>query len=748
MMRRALLPLLGVALAPPGIQAADHVEFRLGNGTVIHFTTTTPILLDGEKLPEVSFDGRSQARVAGLHLKRRIERIAGGYRIQLSVTNTRNKPVALRALVPLQITGQSNLLVTGSAVQDWKVFRLARHKNDIPGPFRPTLLDDASRDAASDNSGGSHADDPSRSEAQAIRFHSDPGFVVMADNKPASTHLFIGFDGQTEHLNDVLIELDHKRTALARLAAVAEFDGAALPPGATRETHPLYIQTGKNADLLLSDHVQRIRKRYGARLSKLRNIFCTWYFYGPEILADDLRKDLAEMKRRPVQFDTFLIDYNWSSNFGDWNANPARFPEGMQQIADEIRAAGLAPGIWTCPFLIKPDAVVLRKYPDLPLRDRSGKHVRFEMSGMGSFYVVDPTAPSAEAFLTELCRKLTGWGYRYLKFDFVRAIVLNENAQFHDRTMNRAQAYRRGMSVLRAAAGDTHIGVWGGLFEANAGIVNINRSGSDVRGHWDPFGDYSHETRYPVRMRQTFARAFYDEKLWTSDQDALQLRRRSIPWRTTRPHLSIGRFTDEEAFSTVVYRFLGGGVVQVSEKLDELSQDRYDLYKMVIPTYAPVAQRFGDWSGYLPEYFVSHFKNHKSLPPWAVVTLCNWNGRAPKRLGFAISDVPDLPEAARYAAFEFKTQKFLGVFKPTDRIELDVDTHASRVIRLTPLPVEGSYLIGGNLNLSCGMEIERTDGRQITLRPPVQKVVSEFTYLSWKDGNASIDAIKLGRGSQ
>ena len=46
----------------------------------------------------------------------------------------------------------------------------------------------------------------------------------------------------------------------------------------------------------------------------------------------------------------------------------------------------------------------------------------------------------------------------------------------------------------------------------------------------------------------------------------------------------MGIFTDEEAFSTVVYRFLGGGVVQVSEKLDELDQDRYDMYKMVIPT--------------------------------------------------------------------------------------------------------------------------------------------------------------------
>ena len=100
----------------------------------------------------------------------------------------------------------------------------------------------------------------------------------------------------------------------------------------------------------------------------------------------------------------------------------------------------------------------------------------------------------------------------------------------------------------------------------------------------------------PVRMRQTFARSFYDEKLWTSDQDALQLRRGKRVWRTTKPHLSMGLFSDEEAFSTVVYRFLGGGMVQVSEKLTDLDQDRYDLYKAVIPTYAPVAHRFRPWT--------------------------------------------------------------------------------------------------------------------------------------------------------
>jgi hypothetical protein len=252
----------------------------------------------------------------------------------------------------------------------------------------------------------------------------------------------------------------------------------------------------------------------------------------------------------------------------------------------------------------------------------------------------------------------------------------------------------------------------------------------------------SYKDRYPVRMRQTFARAFYDRgRLWTSDQDALQLRRRTEQWRNTKVHISMGVFTDEEAFSTVVYRFLGGGVVQVAEKLDELDQDRYDLYKMVLPTYAPVAKPFGGWDDYLPEYFASSFGGSANLPPWSVVSLCNWNGNARKELSFRIGDVPELPRAASYAAFEFRTQKWLGMFSPDDVIRLELPPHGARVIRLTPICGDGDYLIGTDLNLSSGMEVENMSGKEIRLKEELRGFPAKFTLLSVEDGATAIKTV-------
>lgn len=740
---KLIISLLAGALA---VGATEPRTLDFGGGTVVTFVTPSPLLGGGEVLPEAIFDAQGRATVAGLALQRTIEKEAGGYRIKLAVTNNRKEPIELDKLIPLRVADEAGLRVAGQGVAEWTVYRLARHKNDIPGPFRPTAHNDATTDAAVDNGKAVVGnDDPieGNRKAAGLIFHSDPALVITADGPAAQPSLFVGFDGQTKHLNDLALVLDAKQTKLESFSAIAEFDRVLVAPGATRETHFLHVQVGRDSGTLLAQHVERIHQQLGGRISPVRNVFCTWYFYGPEILEGDLRNDLRAMKARPIAFDTFLIDYNWDDNFGDWNADPARFPSGMKAMADEIKAAGLYPGIWTCPFIIESNAAILKKYPDLTLKDRAGKNVEFP-SDMGHCWVLDPTSPHAEAFLTELCQRLTGWGYHYLKFDFTRAVLINENAVFHDRTMNRAQAYRHGLEILRHAAGEnTVIGTWGGLFEANAGIVDINRPGSDVRGHWDPVGNYKYNTRYVLRMRQTFARSIYDGILWTSDQDALQLRRRTTPWRTAKPHLAMGIFTDEEAFSTVVYRYLGGGVIQVSDKLDEVPQDRYDLYKMVIPAYAPVARHFYAWDDYLPEHFVSLYPGRAGLAPWATVALCNWNGKAEKELKFKIADVPGLPAAPAYAAFDFHAQKFLGIFHPGDVIAQTLPVHGARVIRLTPLAADGVHLIGGDLNMSCGMEIEALQDGKITLRPESRGPAANYTLLHWVNGRATTEQVHV-----
>src|SRR5689334_25378490 len=99
-----------------GVLAAKPVTLSFRDGTVIRLTPPSPELWGGAKLPDANSGADGSATVSGLKLTRTIARDRGGYRIRLAVTNQRDRAIELKSLIPLQIVGQSNLLVAGTAV--------------------------------------------------------------------------------------------------------------------------------------------------------------------------------------------------------------------------------------------------------------------------------------------------------------------------------------------------------------------------------------------------------------------------------------------------------------------------------------------------------------------------------------------------------------------------------------------------------------------------------------------------------
>lgn len=662
------------------------------------FRTPAPEL-PGEILPPFAFDNDGNAEVAGLALRRTVAAGPdGAMAVTLRLTNRRTAPVRLRRLIPAE--WRLPELFPGRPADALRIWRLARQKNDFPGPFTPGRDDENTRLAAFDSSevtAGYGIGGEARAGGPPSRFHADPGLAA----ETGDGFLFIGFAGQTRHLNDVVLS-----AAAGTLSAQAEFDDILLQPGEARETHPLVIERGPALRALLDRHADRIAATAGSRRGAPREIFCSWYYYGAEIDAEEMRRNLTFLRQNPTGFKVFQLDMGWHGHFGDWQADEARFPDGMAAMAAEIRDAGFLPGIWTAPLVIEPGSAAARDYPDILLRNRQGELCTFACA-RGACYILDPFAPRAEAFLGELFGRLADWGYTYHKLDFVRAVFLHADARFHDETRTRAEACRRALELIRRAAGEKAVlDVCGGLFEGSAGIADLVRSGADVRGFWsdgNPLSDYA------LRIRQNVLRNFY-APLWTVDPDALQLRRNDVPWRGNlkHHHLSCGRFSDEEAFSIVVNQFLGGGASCVSERLPELDRDRFDLYRRVIPAFGDAAWFFGDWDGVLPERFVT-FCRSEVLPPWCVVTLANWNRKETQLLPFRPAEVPNLPEAPEYALFELKESRFLGIFSPDDRLELAVPGHGARLLRLTPLEAAGRQVVGTDRSLSGGLEIAAFD---------------------------------------
>jgi Glycosyl hydrolases family 31 TIM-barrel domain len=667
----------------------------------------------GEKTRNLVLDDNTQAEDNELLFVRDIEELESGYSVSLSFINNSPDAVCLETMTALDMKDFVDSVLPD--ISDMQVFRLSRQKNDIPGIFSPAKQDASMEDALFSSAeikagGGIGWEDFGSDKELPRQFEADPAMIFMdSDNGMA---LLVGFTGQTRHLNRISLVSNDARDQIIELQATALFDGVTVAPGESRESHELLLLYGTDLQDLLEQYAGIIAEKHGfdqPDSQKKLSVFCTWYFYGADFHEGDLDENLAALKQNKVPFDVFQIDHCWMENFGDFEPNLERFPNGMKSVAKKLRDAGFIPGIWTCPFVMEQQSEVAKKYPDIILRDRDGNPCLFNCQA-GPCYTLDPFAPNAEKYIIELFQRLRSWGYDYHKLDFLRAVFIHDNAVYCDPSKNRAEAYRKALELVRQGLGDDAILVTcGGLFEGSVGLSDINRSGADVQGHWK-HGD-KRLASYTIRIKQILARNFYN-RFWHCDPDALQLRRRTESFRGNekKKHLAMGLLNDEEAFSTVVYQFINGGIACASEKLMDIDEDRRLMYKYVMPQYAGPAQWL-DWQGYLPEEMVTNFDNpDNGLDPYKVLTIANWSDD-PVVKTVKLSDVPQLNNSTT-AVFEFKEQKFYGLCGADDAIKVELPPHSCRVFRLSKWSGEKVVLLGTDLNLAMGMELDKVRCRK------------------------------------
>jgi len=620
--------------------------------------------------------------------------------VGVCLENRGRSPVYLDAIEPVHAQGDQAVLVGGSTCPDWSVVRMARHKNDIPGCYRPGVFDADYRDAVTDSSAllaGMGATVEAVDE-QATCVVSEPCLIIRSrENRPAPA-VFLGVLGQHEHLSEIRLATTADRRHLAELSVISQFDHCLLPPRRRRRTHWVVFWQGAEEHEMLCRYAEMIAAEYEVpRPGPAPSIFCSWYFYGWDFTQADLEENLAELRRRPIPFDVFIIDCGWEAGWG--TCRPCRrFPDGMAHAAELIRQAGYEPGIWTAPFVIDPDAPVLEERPDLLARDSKGEPCTFSCF-KGDVYIVDPTSPSACEYFADFYGRLAAWGFTHYKLDFLRSLIVTEDLRFHDKTATRAEAYRRGLELIRRAVGkEAYILACGGLFEATAGLADGNRTGSDVKGRW-----YEPDRAVPgylARIKQNLFRN-YTNRYWHSDPDALQLRRRAGAFRgrDELDYLAIGRLTDEEAFTIVVSQYLAGGAVCFCERLKELDDDRLALLRHVIPPVTPPARWLDADHRLCPSIFLTCVTPRgESLGSWWTLAVSNWSDEPLTRQ--VSLQIPS--RASHLAVFEFATQQFMGIYSAGEGVELEIPAHGTRLLRAVEWDGRLPVLLGTDQHLSGG----------------------------------------------
>lgn len=702
-------------------------SFREGSCRLESHTPSPLINGDSGAIPKFGKATRHAAHIAGLHgellrqeaqvesvrLVREIFHTTNGAvgGIRLICENVGDKALRLNALKPLSVQGDGSIALANATFNDWKVLRMSRHKNDIPGTYRPALINADYYDAQFSShdvlAGQGVSKEAIKAAAESNRtISSEPCILLRGrENQPG---LFIGFLGQTEHLSEISLTTD-LALQFQHLEATCEFDGIPLQPGEQRATHWLLLAAFDEENAMLATFANWLAESYSLPPpGPAPSIYCSWYFYGSELTEQDLHENLHALGQNRVPFDVLLIDDCWSDQFGSWNAN-SKWPSGMKDAADRIRTAGYEPGIWTCPFVVMADSPSIKKYPTIVARNAAGEPCRFGYQGP-TCYVVNVTAPEAAAFFNAFYGRLREWGYRYHKMDFLRAVVADPAIRFHQASLTRAQAYRVGMQRVREALGDdAYILACGGLFEGNIGLVDAVRTGTDTRGSWRYEGYRAGRYTTQLTTKQTVFRS-YTARLWHVDPDAALIRLRDEPFQKSIPALSLGDYTDEEAFAVLVTQYLNGGIACISERFAKLQATRRLMWRHVLPVGVPPASILDPYHPECPTQFLTPITpRDSSLRPWWNLALYNWE-KQPITRQVSLAELPLPPEMASWAVFEFREQRFMGIKTLADTMTVTIPARGVRILRLAAWTGEQPLLLGTNLHVSGG-GVELTDIR-------------------------------------
>jgi hypothetical protein len=628
--------------------------------------------------------------------------------LRVSVENVGEEPVHLLNIVPFLAEGTDSVAVGGARMADWRVLRMSRQKNDVPGVFRPGVDDANLWDALFSSTDIPAGQGVSLRGGCSTGDHiaADPCMVFRNDKDESHPAMFLGVFGQIEHLSEVRLYPSAEGNRLGSLKVICEFDGVLMEKGDVRTTHWLlfypwadeYGAMQRFAEMLAAEH--NVPHPPAPSSS-----YCNWYFYGLTMTQEDLEEELANLKDNPVRFRVFVLDNGWMDNFGTWNASE-RFPKGMKLAADTIKAAGYVPGMWTAPFIMMKDSPMVEQHPELLARDCDGDLIPYSYQGPACV-VMDPSSPYAPEYFKEFFGRLKGWGFTYHKFDFLRAIPNGKGIRFYDPKMTRAQAYRLGMKLIREALGeDSYILACGGLYEAGVGLVDGQRSGCDVVASWKWMNYREERHTAQISDKQNIFRNFFN-RLWHTDPDALMIRLREERFRPDeiREHLTYGDYTDEEAFTQLVCQYLGGGNVTIAERFPDLQESRRALLRHLFPTVGAPAVPLDIGAPNCPTLFLTGLKSPcDSLADWWTLTVINWETEPVTReVKLPVDRLPK--DVNKLAVLEFKEQNFVGLLSPDEALRVELPPHGTRVFRLTPWSGKTPVIVGTNQHITAGCEL-------------------------------------------
>jgi alpha-galactosidase len=274
-----------------------------------------------------------------------------------------------------------------------------------------------------------------------------------------------------------------------------------------------------NEATVFTKYTDELGKRLGKKSDRpTPRVWCSWYSLYTAIDQPLLYSIFDELADLP--FDVLQVDDGWQVCVGDWEPN-AKFPSGMNALAEKIKSTGRKPGLWLAPLIALESSRLFREHPDWFLRDERGRFVSAGFNWGERVYALDTTHPLVLDWLAELMKRVRNWGFDYLKLDFLYAGALPGKRHVD---MPREAAYRQGLKLMREAMGmDAYFLTCGAPIIPTLGLCDAIRVGPDVSGKWEDLRDaillYNHTTPGTRNAIRNTVNRLWLQPLLTTDPD-------------------------------------------------------------------------------------------------------------------------------------------------------------------------------------------------------------------------------------
>ena len=575
------------------------------------------------------------------------------------------------------------------------VYRSGRQKNDMPGTFTLGVPDERMTDVL-----GAMSETGEKTDANLVIKKLISDHLTIFTGSDCS--LLIEFtEGRKQLFETELLLNNHYDFAGVKAKAIFNIY---LTPSTLMECEPLKLVWTNN----LTQEMERFAKEktalYGSRHGKRPAVFCTWYYYGLTVTYEDVKTNLKIMKEKELPFDVFQVDEGWEITLGEWEPNE-KFPVSMKQVADEIRQAGYRPGIWTAPFIAYETATIWQQHPEWMLKDKHGTPYLFPMNDT-VYCVLDITNPATYDYFTKLYHKLTfDWGYTYHKLDFTRAAVAYEDADFFDKTITLADAYYKAVSAIRKGMGEeSYFLMCGGLYDPIIGLVDAQRTGSDVLSMWSSNINKNGKTA-PYTIKQSLFR-YYMNEWWDNDPDALMIRKNETPERNLR--LTYGLLNEEEVKTVAINQLMSGGIMCATEPLDKIGNDRLMEYRRIFPILpskiTPIdfmkAARFPEMTDVYLEDSNSH-----------LLCVINWNDDQDTCANICVQELfPQFAEKeTHYLICDYYNGNYYTNVGANESLQMKpIAPHGANVYKITKM-TDAPQIVSSTGHYSMGSEFSRLE---------------------------------------